>query len=163
VPPRPCRAPSGVPTLRQPPIVYWRPVASAGVFTSILVAGIVITLGIFVGHSRADRETDSPIVEPGSLKLAQVDPSPSDSIPSVGSIAGETTAVSAVADRESDLAHRATSAAADLVSSTPACESYGTAIEFLSRPDEAARQALQQHKLLFLLHVSGNFEDAKFT
>jgi hypothetical protein len=45
----------------------------------------------------------------------------------------------------------------------PACESYGTAVEFLSRPAEAARQALREDKLLFVLHVSGNFEDAKFT
>jgi hypothetical protein len=42
-------------------------------------------------------------------------------------------------------------------------ENYGTAIEFLSRPTEAARQALHEDKLLFVLHVSGNFEDAKFT
>jgi hypothetical protein len=45
----------------------------------------------------------------------------------------------------------------------PACESYGTAVEFLSRPADAARQAVQEDKLLFVLHVSGNFEDAKFT
>jgi hypothetical protein len=45
----------------------------------------------------------------------------------------------------------------------PACETYGTAVEFLSRPADAARQALHEDKLLFALHVSGNFEDAKFT
>jgi hypothetical protein len=42
-------------------------------------------------------------------------------------------------------------------------EKYGTAIEFLGLPTEAARRALHEEKLLFVLHVSGNFEDAKFT
>jgi hypothetical protein len=52
---------------------------------------------------------------------------------------------------------------ADHVSSCPVSQSYGTAIEFLSQPAVAARQALKENKLLFLLHVSGNFEEAKFT
>jgi hypothetical protein len=45
----------------------------------------------------------------------------------------------------------------------PACESYGTAVDFVKTPREAARLADQQDKLVFLLHVSGNFEDAQFT
>jgi hypothetical protein len=49
------------------------------------------------------------------------------------------------------------------LSHSSGCASYGTAIQFRSRPAEAARQAKQEGKLLLLLHVSGNFEDAKFT
>jgi len=33
----------------------------------------------------------------------------------------------------------------------------------VSDPTEAARQALRDKKLLFVLHVAGNFEDSKFT
>jgi hypothetical protein len=46
---------------------------------------------------------------------------------------------------------------------TPVCESYGTAVNFVKTPREASRLADQQDKLVFLLHVSGNFEDDQFT
>ena len=39
----------------------------------------------------------------------------------------------------------------------------GTTVEFVASPKLAAEQALQQHKLLFVLHLSGNFEDPGFT
>ena len=42
-------------------------------------------------------------------------------------------------------------------------ESFGTAVEFVRNPSEAGRVADRQHKLTFLLHVSGNFEDSCFT
>ena len=40
---------------------------------------------------------------------------------------------------------------------------YGTQVAFVSSPAEAARKALKERKLLFVLHLSGNFEDKKFT
>jgi hypothetical protein len=43
------------------------------------------------------------------------------------------------------------------------CQNYGTQVAFVSNPAEAAQRALKEHKLLFLLHLSGNFEDAAFT
>ena len=42
-------------------------------------------------------------------------------------------------------------------------ETFGTSVQFVRNPPEAARMAAAQHKLTFLLHVSGNFEDAGFT
>ena len=42
-------------------------------------------------------------------------------------------------------------------------ETFGTAVAFVRNAPEAGRIADKQHKLLFLLHVSGNFEDAGFT
>jgi hypothetical protein len=42
-------------------------------------------------------------------------------------------------------------------------ETFGTAIEFVRNPREAARLAYAERKLAFLLHVSGNFEEARFT
>jgi hypothetical protein len=45
----------------------------------------------------------------------------------------------------------------------PGCERYGTTIDFVRSPKEAARVAKAEDKLTFLLHVSGNFEDDAFT
>lgn len=36
-------------------------------------------------------------------------------------------------------------------------------VKLLASPQEAARQAGKEQKLCFLLHISGNFEDSKFT
>lgn len=43
------------------------------------------------------------------------------------------------------------------------CGDYGTSIEFLDSPREAAAKALKEEKLVFVLHVSGNFEDPTLT
>jgi hypothetical protein len=43
------------------------------------------------------------------------------------------------------------------------CGNYGTAVEFVNTPSEAARQAKRDQKLVFVLHVSGLFEDPKLT
>jgi hypothetical protein len=42
----------------------------------------------------------------------------------------------------------------------PGC---GTAVAFVASPVQAARRAADEGKLLFTLHVSGNFEDPGFT
>jgi hypothetical protein len=43
------------------------------------------------------------------------------------------------------------------------CGSFGTAVEFVDTPSAAAQQAKKEQKLVFVLHVSGNFEDPRFT
>jgi hypothetical protein len=40
---------------------------------------------------------------------------------------------------------------------------FGTSIHFLKTPSDAAKQALKEEKLVFVLHVSGEFEDPDFT
>jgi hypothetical protein len=42
-------------------------------------------------------------------------------------------------------------------------ETFGTAVGFVRNPQAAARLAGAEGKLTFLLHVSGNFEDDRFT
>jgi outer membrane biosynthesis protein TonB len=42
-------------------------------------------------------------------------------------------------------------------------DKHGTSVKFLNNPEEAARKAAQGQKLMFLLHISGNFEDRQFT
>lgn len=51
---------------------------------------------------------------------------------------------------------------------SPSCkecgtESYGTTISWAGSPSDAAKKAKEEEKLVFVLHVSGNFEDPKFT
>jgi hypothetical protein len=40
---------------------------------------------------------------------------------------------------------------------------HGTRIDFVDTPTEAAKIAKKEQKLVFVLHVSGNFEDPRFT
>ncbi len=43
------------------------------------------------------------------------------------------------------------------------CGNHGTSVEFLATPSAAAKKALQEEKLVFVLHVSGLFEDPALT
>ncbi len=45
----------------------------------------------------------------------------------------------------------------------PVGETYGTQVLFLNNQAAAADLARKDHKLLFVMHISGNFEDACFT
>jgi hypothetical protein len=40
---------------------------------------------------------------------------------------------------------------------------HGTAVRFVNSPAAAAKLAAQQDKVVFVLHVSGHFEDPNFT
>jgi hypothetical protein len=63
------------------------------------------------------------------------------------------------------LAALAFTASAALADEPPAtgCGHYGTTVDFVGSPSEAARRAKQEEKLVFVLHVSGHFEDPRFT
>jgi hypothetical protein len=43
------------------------------------------------------------------------------------------------------------------------CSKHGTQVEFVDTPKEAAELAKKQEKLVFVLHLSGVFEDPKLT
>lgn len=43
------------------------------------------------------------------------------------------------------------------------CGEFGTTVVFADSPLAAAKQALKEEKLVFVLHVSGNFETPDFT
>jgi hypothetical protein len=45
----------------------------------------------------------------------------------------------------------------------PTCGNHGTTIDFVDTPREAAAAAKKAGKLVFVLHVSGHFEDPRFT
>ena len=40
---------------------------------------------------------------------------------------------------------------------------FGTTISFANSPADAAKQALKEEKLVFVLHVSGEFETPEYT
>lgn len=43
------------------------------------------------------------------------------------------------------------------------CGEFGTSVVFASSPAAAAKEARKHEKLVFVLHVSGNFETPDFT
>jgi|GEM_PF-3673264 len=43
------------------------------------------------------------------------------------------------------------------------CGEFGTSVVFANSPAEAARLAVKHEKLVFVLHVSGLFEEPDFT
>ncbi len=45
----------------------------------------------------------------------------------------------------------------------PAGETYGTQVLFRNNRASASETAKREHKLLFVMHISGNFEDSCFT
>ena len=94
------------------PLLYWRPVAAAGVLTVALV-----------------------IFGAAALKPANPPASPNGSGPAPPGA------------QPSALARRL----------------HGTSVAFVGTPAEASRLAGRDGKLLFLLHVSGHFEDPEFT
>ncbi len=44
-----------------------------------------------------------------------------------------------------------------------ACQTFGTAVKFVKSPTEAMKLARREDKLVCVLHLSGNLEDAGFT
>ena len=43
------------------------------------------------------------------------------------------------------------------------CGDYGTSVNFMATPQDAAKWAKKQEKLVFILHVSGEFENSGLT
>jgi hypothetical protein len=43
------------------------------------------------------------------------------------------------------------------------CGNHGTSVRFHPTPSAAARQAKKEQKLVFVLHISGDFENPDFT
>ena len=68
--------------------------------------------------------------------------------------------LSAQASEQSGIAKASAPKVTDLGGS---CGDYGTSVHFVKTPSEAARQALKEEKLVFVLHLSGIFEDPTLT
>jgi hypothetical protein len=142
------------------PVVYWRAVTIAAVVSVLAVTGLIVALAL-TARQRSEKETASapplesarPATEPTTAPAAIPDrPVPQEAFPVTQTLA----AAPRPQPELSDLF---------LATSGPAraCETYGTKVQFLSNPVDAARRARHEDRLVFLLHVSGNFEDARFT
>ena len=53
--------------------------------------------------------------------------------------------------------------ATPVVKDKPSGGCHGTSIDFVDTPTEAAKLAKKEGKLVLVLHVSGHFEDPRFT
>jgi len=205
----PCPVKSG-PAL---PLVYWAPIAAAGVFTLSVI--ITLTVSLRAGES-VDEPVNAPPVTlamrpearppaPGKVAVAPVtdteprlDPAPV--LEPVPEEPFEETAASpppAIAPAPQPRPARPTAdelavlmeelrAAQTRINreirpgkicpdngqcevceqprpSKPGRDFYGTRVEFVRNPTEAAKIAKEEDRLTYILHVSGNFEDDGFT
>ena len=69
----------------------------------------------------------------------------------------------ALAVSSSGLWNRSVGAEDRFVGDEEVCGEYGTSVIFADSPAAAAKQALKEEKLVFVLHVSGLFEDSGLT
>ena len=65
--------------------------------------------------------------------------------------------------RESEHLDRRDAVPTEAPPKQPAGETYGTKVLFLNNREAAADTARREHKLMFVMHISGNFEDSCFT
>jgi hypothetical protein len=165
------------------PLIYWRVVAVAGAANLLLIAGFVGVLaavGRPAGHAKRSPIPALPVapVAVSAQRIAHPPPAPLVVEPPLVGLLQETSVPSepAIARPSSTRAPVSTPlppkpAAIDpvadeaLLGSAPAEETCGfdTRVAFLSDPVKAAQRANKEHKLFFLLHLSGNFEEAGFT
>jgi hypothetical protein len=112
---------------------------------AVLVGEIVRLRAAVSGARTARPEPADGARKPAGAAASNL-PSRSPQVPSPASPGGQAPAPASAPDAD-----------------VPTFKTYGTRVRFVDSPTDAARLALRQHKLLFVLHVAGYFEDAKFT
>jgi len=164
------------------PRIYWRTVAVVGASAWLLVAAVV---GACVLRQRSAEEpraslkvlpeqvlaSPSAIVEQSSPPKQEapkppVTPAAPPEAPHAAMLAKNSPPVPPPAlFREDRLASAPLLPVSEqpLPQETMDFERCGTQVDFASNPSEAARLALKERKLLLVLHLSGEFEDSKFT
>jgi hypothetical protein len=163
-------------TTRQRPahvrLIYWPVVAMTAVPAVLFCIGMVG----FAAHLPAHAATPQPV----ALTLEVAAPLPAPSAEETSTLAADASPdavpvaeAPAASLPEPSLEPLAAPTAPATVAATPppppqlaasrACETFGTSVEFVASPAEAYRRAKQNDKLVFLLHVSGNFEESGFT
>lgn len=164
------------------PLLYWPAVAAAGVFGLVFVTGLTGAALALSKPSAPKKEKPPPalvaVTPASSLAVKEPEPTPpSEPAPVIDVSLPEPAPARLESGIEQIVAHAAISVptavpnpwapvtatdspAAVIKNPTMTC---GTSVEFVSNPTLADRQARQEHKLVFLLHVSGDFEDPGFT
>lgn len=150
--------PSKPPPLPQAPALQWPIVLAAAAVAFTVVAGIAAWIVTHPGRSAPPSVAAAPPpVQVDAMPLLVSAPRPT----------GDDMRLSAKTVTPAPLPRpervRLIDLPAPLSPAKPAYETYGTSVHFLSNPAEAAAQARREKKLLFVLHVSGNFEESCFT
>jgi hypothetical protein len=155
-----------LPKARPGPLLYWQPLAGAVVFMLAVVIGATVA----VTRSRA---AAAPSVQESAYAI--LPPAPIESRPALleMSLAKadckaclEPLAIASAAKPNSPRG----AAAAGIAKARrqelpigPGKEAFGTAVQFERNLPEALDLARRERKLVFVLHVSGNFEEQEFT
>jgi hypothetical protein len=161
----------------RPPRLSWAPVAVAGSVALALVACVVAWAATHpVGRTRKvvafDEAPPRPPAERAALPAEPVvSPEPQRDQPPVAEPQRPEAAPvepvvvparpEAAQEPPKQPARGPVEAPADVAA--PACETFGTRVEFDTNPTRAAKRAADTQRLLMVLHISGNFEDAGFT
>jgi hypothetical protein len=155
----------------------WTPVLTAAVGSVFLVAAFFLLLPPrhSAAAASADARRDQLALEPAvresppATDLAPCPPAPSTAVAPATTPPDQPEPV-AEAPAQVDAPQRAEVAANPFVkfsarapAGTPGCQQCGTAVDFYDSPAIANKNALKDNKLVFVLHVAGNFEEPGFT
>jgi hypothetical protein len=154
-------------------LINWRVVRWTSVSSFVLVAGVVSAILLRDYQAQAAQRRSRAMALAGSMQ------SPTEVNRSAGEKFGEAAAVNAETKGEGSpmIVYLPVPGVAEPpppTSELPLSEqtigdavlpfdNLGTQVSFASSPADAARQALKERKLLFTVHLAGNFEDCKFT
>jgi hypothetical protein len=166
LPPAPVR--QAKPAAQLPPapvqrgaLVYWPPVVAAGAASILLVAGFLWLVSASSPRLPAEERSESiALAQPGAQENKPETSPPLTPAPLV-----ETKPEKAKVEAkpaEPEMPKVLVEKKAPEVCKPPT-SLLGTSVEFVDNPATAARTAAREEKLLFVLHVSGNFEDPAFT
>jgi cell division septation protein DedD len=149
------------PLAPKPSLIHWPIVAAASAGAVVFLAGTLAAAWFVSRTAGPPKERPVPLAEvPHQAETpsgpATVD-EPAAALPAPETVAKETAALATPVEPKPSESEPLSPTA------PPACETFGTRLQFVSNPTDAARLARQDNKLLFILHISGNFEDDKFT
>jgi hypothetical protein len=152
---------AGIPPRKSTRLVAFWSVAAGGLFTLALVLGLAMS----VFSSPPPAEQGSPAVLDEALPAAQpvlTEPVAA-AVPVPAAKPAEDNPRPPTPGEPPDSLPEPS--APPLGDSAPVCETqnYETSVAFLGSPAQAGKQAEREGKLVFLLHISGNFEDRQFT
>jgi hypothetical protein len=157
----------------QQPLLNWKPVAFAGLVAVLLVAG-VLAWAVQNPPDRRGPAIPAEEVRPTVAEVRDVEPAPAEPAEPVEPIMavvvqglpqtpGQQPVPAPVETRAPARVEPPVPAPAPLHLAAPACERFGTSVEFDPNPTRAAKRAAETQRLLVVLHISGNFEVSGFT
>jgi hypothetical protein len=146
--------------------VHWPAIAAATTLAVVLVAGLVVWVAVHPGRIHtapvpAESATLRPLVEESSVAVL-AEPLPVVRPVVVTRRVEPPPPVPVLPASPPPLPARVRPAEPE-VPVRPPSENYGTSVMFLGSPADAAEVARREKKLVFVLHVSGNFEESCFT